>query len=121
MSYHEANVLKERSLAFLNEAKRLFNEGKYDLAIFMFEQAAQLLIKYRLLIKIGVYRRTHSLRALLEDLSTDEVKHLINNYMLEIGLLEDAYIASRYIARRYSREEVEKVIVFVDKLFEVLL
>ncbi len=76
----------------------------------MFEQATQLLIEYKLLIKIGVYR-THSLRALLEDLSTNEVRHLINNYMLEIGLLEDAYIASRYIARRYSKDEVEKVII----------
>lgn len=51
MSYHEASILKERSLALLN-AKRLFNEGNY-LAILMFEQAAQPLIKYRLLIKIG--------------------------------------------------------------------
>ncbi len=58
----------------------------------MLEQASQLLIK------IGVYKRTHSLR----------------------GLLEDAYIASRYLARRYSNE-VAEVMKSVDKLFEVLL
>jgi HEPN domain-containing protein len=122
MSYKEADILKERSIAFFNEAKRLFDENKYDLAIFMLEQASQLLLKYKLLVRIGAYKRTHSLRGLLEDLSTIyDIKHILNNYTLEIGLLEDAYIASRYLSRRYSREEVAKVMKFVDRLFEVLL
>ncbi len=120
MSYEHSDVLRERSILFFNEGKRLFNESKYDLAIFMLEQAAQLFLKYKISTRIGAFKKTHSLKDLLNDLAKIyDINEIIDKYLLEISLLDD-YIASRYLARRYSKEEVLKAIKFVDKLFKVL-
>jgi len=64
MSFEEVEVLRRRAEAFLRNAKRLVEEGEYDLAVFNLEQYCQLLLKYRLLIWTGSYPRTHSLRRL---------------------------------------------------------
>ncbi len=51
MSFEEAEILKERAEAFLINAKRLIEEGFYDIAAFNLEQYCQLILKYKLLIK----------------------------------------------------------------------
>ena len=68
-SIEEAEVLKSRAYAFLRNAKRLFDEGEYDVAAFSIEQFCQLILKYKLLIKVGTYPRTHSLLRFLRELS----------------------------------------------------
>lgn len=62
------------------------------------------------------YPRTHSVRTLIEVLSrvvTEELsgklKDTLDKYLLELGMLEDAYISSRYITREFRKEEVEKL------------
>ena len=87
--------------------------GFYDLAAFSLEQSLQLFLKAALL-KFGLeYPRTHSVRRLLELLhevtGREEVRKIIREYILELGLLEDAYIASRYVIRDYGRDEVLKL------------
>lgn len=52
MSADEANVLGERAYAFLRNAKRLLDEGEYDLAAFNVEQFCQ---PHKLLVKTGTY------------------------------------------------------------------
>lgn len=38
--------------------------------------------------------------------------------MLELGILEDAYITSRYIAKEFKKEEVEKLKIAVEEVME---
>ena len=59
------------------------------------------------------YPRTHSLKSLIEIIAnvTEEkcsvtARELLNTYIMELALLEDAYITSRYFSREYSREEI---------------
>ena len=115
MSIREAEALKRRSMSFLEEAERLYGEAKYDLAAFMAEQACQLYLKYKLLIHVGTYPRTHSVKHLLSELAKlkPELSEMLDRYALELGALEDAYIASRYLPREYSRGEVERLLVAV--------
>ncbi|MEM3060937.1 MAG: HEPN domain-containing protein [Candidatus Bathyarchaeia archaeon] len=122
MSLEEANFLKERAYSFFDEAKRLFAERKYDLSSFMLEQACQIFLKYHLLIKVGTYPRTHSLSRLIQELAKlmPEVLDILKRRAVEIGSLEDAYIASRYLPRRYSKEEIERLMLTAEELFGVL-
>lgn len=123
----EIKSLKERSRRFLETAEFQFIHGFYDLASFSLEQALQLFIKARLL-EYGVeYPRTHSVRRLLEIFSevapkniSGEAKALLNRYILELGMLEDAYITSRYIMREFRREEVEKLKKAVEEVIRDL-
>lgn len=121
MSLEEAEVLKERSLVFLKNAEDLVNEEHYDIAAFNLEQYCQLMVKYKLLLKIGAYPRTNSLTALLGELSkvSSNVAELLNNRknIIFITKIEEAYISSRYLARRYMPVEVEEMLKFVKEVF----
>lgn len=62
------------------------------------------------------YPRTHSVRVLLEILSElvsedrrAALKSLLENYLLELGMLEDAYITSRYLMREFTKQEAERL------------
>ncbi len=115
----------ERAEAFLRNAEQLYGQGQYDLAAFSVEQACQLLVKQRLLVKVGTYPRTHSLMSLLRDLSriVPGVKRLVEDpkSVLMITKIEEAYISSRYIPRRYEKLEVEEMLNFAKEvLFDVL-
>ena len=118
MSFEEAELLRERSMLFLEEAKKLYGERKYDLAAFMLEQSIQLYLKYLLLVKVGTYPRTHSLSRLLQELEGifPEAREIRREYAVELGAIEDAYIMSRYMPRRYSREEIERFMQVVEKV-----
>ena len=45
-------------------------------------------------------------------------KNLLENYLLELGMLEDAYITSRYVMREFKREEVEKLMRVVEEVMK---
>jgi len=68
VSFSEAQILKKRSSDFLEESKHLIDIKKYDLAIFNMEQYCELILKYAMLIKLGYYPRTHSLKELISQL-----------------------------------------------------
>jgi HEPN domain-containing protein len=66
----------------------------YDLAIFSLEHALQLYLRASLL-KLGLdYLRAHSARKLLELMykltGSEEVKKVLVEYTIELGVLEDA-------------------------------
>ena len=123
-SIEEAEVLKSRAYAFLRNAKRLYDEGEYDLAAFSVEQFCQLILKYKLLIKVGTYPRTHSILRLMRELSklvsSKKLASFIDSEIMFLTRIEDAYIVARYLPRRYERKEVEELLKFAERFREVI-
>ncbi|MDK6028908.1 HEPN domain-containing protein [Ignisphaera sp. 4213-co] len=122
--FEEYEYLIKRSRRFYETALIQIDKGFYDLAAFSLEQSLQLFLK-AVLLKMGLeYPRTHSVRRLLElvyEISKEkEVEKLIRDLVLELALLEDAYITSRYIPREYGREEVLRLKKAVDEVMEVV-
>jgi HEPN domain-containing protein len=112
----EEKRLLKRSRDFLETAEYQVSKGFYDLAAFSLEQALQLFLKAKLLAEGVEYPRTHSVRTLLEILSElvsenkkAAIKDILENYLLELGVLEDAYITSRYVMREFTEHEVKKL------------
>lgn len=93
-------------------------KASMTLAAFNIEQYCQLILKYKLLVKTGTYPRTHSILRLIRELSkiTREVETLLNDIVM-LTKIEDAYIGSRYLPRRYERAEVEAMLRFVEERF----
>lgn len=122
MSFEEAEILRERAVHFLENAKELIEKGVYDLAAFNLEQYCRLMLKYMLLVETGTYPRTHSITRLLEILSSVKpgLRVLLedeNSYLM-ITKLEDAYIGARYLPRRYAEKEVRAMYRFVVEVFK---
>jgi len=120
----EYEYLLRRSRQFFETAEIQLEKGFYDLAAFSLEQSLQLFLKAALL-KLGLeYPRTHSVRRLLELLhevtGRDEIRDVIQEYILELGLLEDAYIASRYVIRDYGCDEVLKLKKAVEEVMNAV-
>ena len=124
MGFEEAEVLRERALEFLRIAENLIAEGSYDLAAFSIEQYCQLMLKYKLLVSIGTYPRTHSITRLVRELSKIDrsVEQLLSRENIPmITKIEDAYIGARYLPRRYFREEVEAMLRFAKEVFKPIV
>ena len=121
----EAEYLLERSKQFLETAKYQIEKGFFSLAVFSLEQALQLSLKSKMLASGVDYPRTHSVRTLLEilsDLASEEekatVKQILDSYLLELGMLEDAYITSRYVRREFRKEEAEVLMKAVKEVMK---
>jgi HEPN domain-containing protein len=121
----EEKRLLKRSRDFLETAEYQISRGFYDLAAFSLEQALQLFLKAKVLVEGVDYPRTHSVRVLLEILSDlvpedkkSSVKGILENYLLELGVLEDAYITSRYVMREFTKQEVEKLAKSVKEIMK---
>ncbi|MDW8022253.1 MAG: HEPN domain-containing protein [Nitrososphaerota archaeon] len=119
----EEKSLIQRSKNFLETAEFQIGRGFYDLAAFSLEQALQLYLKSKLLAEGGDYPRTHSVRAILKMLSEivseekkNQIEKVLENYLLELGMLEDAYITSRYTTREFTKEELEKLVKAVKEI-----
>ena len=116
--------MMRRSDGFYTTALLQAERGMYDLAVFSLEQSLQLFLKASLL-KHGVdFPRTHGVRGLLDMLTQltrkDEFKQLLTSYGMELGILEDAYIVSRYMPRTYTAEEFERLRVAVERVRDVV-
>ncbi len=125
MSKEEVEHLVRRSKEFYETAKYQITRGFYDLAAFNLEQAAQLYLKARILENGANYPRTHSIRTLIDVLKQisgrgEELERFSSDFMLEIGILEDAYITSRYIPRTFGRAEVERLLKAVEELMKIV-
>lgn len=124
MRKEEIKVFKERADAFLDTALYNFQNKRYDLAAFSIEQAIQLYVKIKLLELTGEFPRTHNLIVLLKELSSvfkeKEVEEFIKNEMESLTKMADIYIASRYYAREFYKEEIENLFSFAGKIKELL-
>ncbi|MCD6084597.1 MAG: HEPN domain-containing protein [Desulfurococcales archaeon] len=120
----EVEHLLRRSRGFYETAVMQIGRGFHDLAVFSLEQSLQLFLKASLL-KLGVdFPRTHSVRRLLklihEIAGNDRIKEILERFSMELGVLEDAYIMSRYVARDYTYEEVERLKKVVKEVMRVV-
>lgn len=120
MSREEAESLRNRSREYMETYGFHMSRGMHALAMFDLEQALQLRVKAGLLEEGVAYPRTHSVRRLLELLaavrSDGALKELIARYAVELRLLEEAYIASRYVATDFRKDEVLRVKKAVDEV-----
>lgn len=119
-----ANLLKKRAKAFLEDAEIDFSRNYYDLVLFHVEQFLQLYLKYLLYRKIGDYPKTHSLVRLVKDVyrvyNNDRLRKFYNKNLEVFYLLEEAYISSRYLPRKYDRDIAKRILDFAKKALEVL-
>lgn len=116
----EVELLRRRARSFLARAMDSLNSRDYDLAAFLSQQAVQLFLKSVLLERVGDYPRTHSLSTLLSLLKrapgVEGLVKLLEMRRVELGLMEDAYIASRYLVREYSEEEARVLVSLAEEV-----
>ncbi len=119
----EYRLLMRRAEMFLEEARDALQRGRYDLAAFLAEQGLQLYLKAQLLRLLGDYPRTHSVRQLLALLARvlggragEEIARFMKRMRPRLSELEDVYIAARYIAREYTREDAEDILSTVEEV-----
>lgn len=119
----EEERLLKRSRDFLETSKYQRKSGIYDLAIFSLEQALQLFLKSQIMAQGAEYPRTHSVRVLLEILSAvaaenkkPVIKCILDDYLMELGMLEDAYITSSYVSRDFSQSEADRLTKAVEEI-----
>ena len=124
MRGEEVGKFKEKADAFLDTAIYNFEKGRYDLAAFNIEQAIQLYIKTKLLELLGEFPRTHSLVALLKELSKvfkeEEVERFVKENIGMLTKLSDVYITSRYYTREFYEDEVKELMEFAYKVRRLL-
>ncbi|BFI73328.1 DNA-binding protein [Nanoarchaeota archaeon] len=107
-------ILMKRSRRLYNDSLRAYNDKFYDLALVYLEQSLQLFLKAKILENIGEFPKTHDIKKLLEILNYS----FSEEDLLVIDLLNDVYISGRYLEKEYSKEEYEKALNFVNKIFE---
>jgi len=72
------------------------------------------------------YPRTHSVRALLEALmevsqeNRSVIERILDVYLMDLGVLGDACITSRYVMREFKREEAERLAKVVREVMKIL-
>ncbi|MCE4613473.1 MAG: HEPN domain-containing protein [Desulfurococcales archaeon] len=109
-----------RARHFLRASEFDVSEGRYDIALFHLEQAAQLAIKAYLLRELGDFPRIHSLRDLVEISGSECLKELAEERWYVIDILDDAYTGSRYFVRRYGEREYRAARQFVERVFQCI-
>jgi HEPN domain-containing protein len=121
LSKEVAESLRKRAREHIETYEFHLSHAIYALAVFDLEQALQLSVKASLLEEGVAYPRTHSIRRLLEllaDVRNDEkLRGKIREYAVELRLLEEAYISSRYVATEFSEDEV----LMVKKAFDEVI
>ena len=115
MSIDDFEILKERSEKFLRNAEQLIEQEIYDLAAFNIQQSVELYLKYKLLLSVGSYPKTHSIKRLLREIGKatnkiDKVAKFIEENIDRISNLENAYIMSRYYPSEFEKREVENML-----------
>ncbi|MCG3109918.1 hypothetical protein L3N51_02215 [Metallosphaera sp. J1] len=120
----EYGHLLDRSKRFYETAIFQLQKGYYDLSASSLEQSLQLFLK-AMIVRLGYdYPRTHSIRRLLEIIreitGLDEIARLETRYEVELGLFEDVYITSSYIAREFKEGEVKRLREVADEVMRVI-
>ncbi len=93
--------------------------------MFYLGQCIKLFFKALLIKNAGDFPHTHNIRNLLETLSEVEnekckitIKNYINKYGLELSILTDAYMISRYFESSYDKINAQKLINTVKNIRE---
>jgi HEPN domain-containing protein len=118
----------ERAQETLRLSEKALRQEMYDTAAFLAEQAAQLFIKHKILELTGEMPQTHTIRQLIAMLAEctggrwrEELTEFAKrSRSLLIRLLEEAYISSRYLFRRYDRDEAEELVGFAREVIDLV-
>jgi HEPN domain-containing protein len=121
----KTDFLKEKAEAFFDNGREAIKKKVYFIAAFSFEQAAQLYLKYCLLVKLRDFPKIHELDKLLEVLARayrqeKKVKQFLDKNVSMLADLNQVYITSRYLPVEFSRYQVEKMGDFVETLIKFL-
>ena len=118
----EIEFLKNQSLNAYELSKKAFEDENYNWAIFLLEQAIQLLIKYLLSLKIGYFSKTHRLSTLFEEISEviPEFREFYEKNRYKLEVIEDSYLLSRYLGKTYRKEDVEDKFEIYESLRELV-
>ena len=119
----EVDLIRRRSMSMLKHAEICLSSGDYDLACFLAEQATQLYIKSFILEKLGEMPRTHVIRQLLHMIkelveNEEELEKFVKRNRRLLSALEEAYLATRYLFRIYTREDAEDLISFAKEVIK---
>ncbi|WP_225905728.1 HEPN domain-containing protein [Stygiolobus caldivivus] len=119
-----ADHLKVNAVDFLKNAEENLDKGRYNLAMFNLEQALRLSLKYTLYQLTGSYEKTHDIKRLLREVvmltNNKDLEDILRREHVVIDLLEQAYIASRYLPYNYDKDTVEKAMQVVKGVLSVL-
>jgi HEPN domain-containing protein len=117
----------ERAQETLRLSEEALRQEMYDTAAFLAEQAAQLFIKHKILELTGEIPRTHTIRQLIAVLAEctggrwrEELTEFAKRKRSLLIRLEEAYISSRYLFRRYDRDEAEELVGFVREVIDLV-
>lgn len=104
----------------LDTAKYHIEKGVYDWAAFEAEQALQLFLNAKLMEAGAAFPSVHEVRRLMELLAkVNDDKYLMDvlkERALELSLLEDVYITSRYIPKEIERDEAVRLLKLVEEI-----
>ena len=128
---NHVDLLKRRGLLFFEYAKEALSKEHYDMCMFYAAQALQLMLKALALRMLGYVPRTHSIREIialivktLRELSKRELAQLLEDfsrsYRDALRILEEAYIASRYLEKSYERDDAERAVKVVEEAINIL-
>ncbi len=109
----------------MEQARFAYERGYYDLVMFNVEQFIQLKLKSLLYNLVGDYPHTHRLTQLFMELTKMlNNKCSLNDFYVRnrevILLLEFAYIASRYMPPRFSKDDAERALNIAREFNEVV-
>jgi HEPN domain-containing protein len=125
------SLLKKRALACMRLAKRLLDEGEYDLAVFNAEYALQLYIKSILYRITGEEWRGHGIRSLLGLLASllrregfseysDMIIDYVSRYRRILAEIEEAHTRAIYGALPYSKDQAVQIIRQAEETLKLL-
>jgi HEPN domain-containing protein len=121
----EYKLFIEKSRRYFEDALDNYKKEYYDLSMFSLHQCLELFLKALLIKRAGDFPHAHNIRNLLEILLEIEndgckviIKNYINKYGLELSILTDGYITSRYFESSYNGNNIEKLINVVKDIKE---
>ncbi len=119
-SLDTVKLLMRRASDALDTAKYHLDKGIYDWAAFEIEQSLQLFLKGRLLESGIPFPSVHEIRKHIELLgrvnNDNYLLGILKSRQLELSLLEDVYITSRYIPKEIGKDEAVELMLLVEEV-----
>ena len=120
----EIEFLKERGKEFWERGFEDFQKGRYNLSSLDFEQSIQLWLKYLIALRAGDYPKIHYLTDVIEKVieiyQLNNLEEFYKQNILAIRSLEDAYITSRYLPKKFKKEEIQAIIELLNNFIKIL-
>ncbi|EQB74623.1 MAG: hypothetical protein AMDU4_FER2C00003G0068 [Ferroplasma sp. Type II] len=115
----------EKSKRFFEDAVNNYEKQYYDLSMFSLHQSLELLLRALLIKNAREFPHSHNLKNLMETLSemknsecTTIIKSYLKKYGLELSIITDGYVTSRYLESSYDGSDIQKLINVVKEMKE---